>query len=204
MRCDECREAISAQLDDEEAGAPVAEVDAHVASCADCSRFALTAAELHRAVRVRAAESVPDLSTAILAKAPRPGAHREWARYVLLTVALTQLVLALPALFLGHDPGASTHVARELGSFDVALAIGWLVAAWRPARAVGLLPFAAALAGTLMVTAALDVADGRVSVLGEAHHVLDVIGLLVLWILSRPLGISALPHLPRRPSLGHA
>jgi predicted anti-sigma-YlaC factor YlaD len=204
MRCDECREAISAQLDGEEPGAPFPDVEAHVASCAECSRFAVTATELHRAVRVRAADSVPDLSRAILATASRPAAPREWARYVLLTVALTQLVLALPALFLGHDPGASTHVARELGSFDVALGIGWLVAAWRPSRAVGLLPFAAALAGTLMVTAVLDVADGRVGVLGEAHHVLDVVGLVVLWVLSRPTGTSALPRLPRRLSLGHA
>jgi predicted anti-sigma-YlaC factor YlaD len=135
---------------------------------------------------VRPAEPVPDLSAAILAKARGPvGQPFEWARYALLTVALPQLVLALPALLLGHATGASLLVAREMGSFDVALAVGLLVAAWQPARANGLLPFAAALAGTLMVTAALDVADGRVPVVGEAHHVLDVAGLVLLWLLTK-------------------
>ena len=73
------------------------------------------------------------------------------ARWALFVVALTQLVLAAPALLLGEDAGATVHVARELGSFDVALAVGLLVAAWQPARAWGLLP----------VIAALGARDGR-------------------------------------------
>jgi predicted anti-sigma-YlaC factor YlaD len=91
-----------------------------------------------------------------------------------------------------------------MGSFDVALGIGLLVAAWQPSRAVGLLPFAAALAGTLTITAMLDVAHGRVGMLGEAHHVLDVIGLTVLWVLSRPVATSPWPRVRRRPLLGRA
>ena len=52
------------------------------------------------------------------------------------------------------------HVARELGSFDVALAVGLLVAAWQPARAWGLLPVATVLALVMGVTAVLDLVDG--------------------------------------------
>ena len=194
MRCERCRDAISAQLDGEPTGVPDDELVRHLGACAACQAFARDAEALHRAVRVHAAEPVPDLSAAILARAPRPTAtRREAARYVLLAVALTQLVVALPALVLGHDPGASTHVAREMGSFDVALGFGLLVAAWQPARAAGLLPFAAALAGTLMVTAALDVVDGRVPLGGESHHVLDVVGLVALWMLSRPVGTRVWP-----------
>ncbi len=194
MRCEQCRDAVSARLDGEPFGVPEDAVAEHLRTCAACRAFAGAADELHRAMRVRPAEAVPDLSEAILAKARRPaGQPFEWARYALLTVALTQLVLALPALVLGHDPGASLHVAREMGSFDVALGVGLLVAAWQPARANGLLPFAAALAGTLMLTAALDVADGRVPIVGEAHHVLDVAGLALLWLLTKSVNAGWQP-----------
>jgi predicted anti-sigma-YlaC factor YlaD len=188
MRCDDCREAISARLDGEELPADLAAYESHLTGCAACQAFEASATSLHRAVRVRPADTVPDLSRAIMAKAPRPQATPEWPRYALLAVALTQIVLALPALLFGDDPGASTHVAREIGSFDIALAIGLLVAAWQPRRAVGLLPFATALAGALMLTAALDVAAGRAGAAGEVHHILDLVGLAVLWILSRPAG----------------
>src|SRR4051812_21390306 len=190
MRCDECREELSARLDGE-ADVDQPDVDEHVLACPACQEFASSTARLHRSIRVQSAAPVPDLTAAILAQSPpagAPAARRvtpEWPRYVLLTVALTQIVLAVPALLLGHDTGASVHVAREMGSWDVALSIGLLVAAWEPRRAAGLLPFAAALAGAMAVTAVLDVAGGRVVAITEAHHVLDLVGLAALWVLAR-------------------
>jgi hypothetical protein len=98
-------------------------------------------------------------------------------------VALTQLVVALPAL-LGHDTGTTVHLARHIGALTAALAIGYLYAAWRPIRAFGLLPIAAALAATMLFTASLDVIQGRVGVAGEASHVLDFAALVLLWMLA--------------------
>ena len=40
---------------------------------------------------------------------------------MLLVVALTQLLIALPALVLGDEAGTTVHLARELGSWDAAL-----------------------------------------------------------------------------------
>lgn len=193
MRCEDCREAISARLDGEATPDEIVAIDAHLATCAGCGAFAAHATELHRTMRVRAADPVPDLTSAILAKVPagaeRPQRARtlvpEWPRYALLAIGLTQLVLAIPALLLGDSAGSSVHVARELGSWDVALGVGLLVAAWQPRRASGLLPMTVALAGAMIVTAALDVAAGRAPVVGEAHHVLDLLGVLALWLLSR-------------------
>jgi hypothetical protein len=48
-------------------------------------------------------------------------------------------------------------------------------AAWKPVRAYGLLPITLALAGCLLVTSLVDLANGRVGALGEAHHVLDLV-----------------------------
>jgi predicted anti-sigma-YlaC factor YlaD len=196
MECTPIREALSARLDGEDLGLPDEAVDRHLATCAGCRAWSEELSTLHRLVRVREAEPVPDLSAAIVdAYRPADAARRTGVRsllgqaisgprWALLVVALTQLVLAGPALF-GDDPGATVHVAREVGSFDVALAIGLLVAALQPARAWGLLPVAAALAAVMCGTALLDVADGRVSSVGEAHHLLDLAGVAFLWLVAK-------------------
>jgi len=187
MDCDVYRDAISAGLDGEDPGPAGATLSSHLTGCAACAGFAQHAGSLHRATRLRSAEPVPDLVGAVLARAETPRRSQpEWARYALFAVALTQLLLAMPLVLFGQDLGASVHVARELGSWDVALAVGLLYAVWRPDKASGLLPFAAALAGTMALTAGLDVAAGRQSILSESHHVLELIGLALLVILARP------------------
>jgi len=191
MRCDTIREALSARLDGEAAGLDDDIIDAHLATCRACVAWSDELATLHRMVRVREAEAVPDLSATILGT-PRVAVHHSPprqeispARWALFVVALTQLVLAAPALLLGEDAGATVHVARELGSFDVALAVGLLVAAWQPARAWGLLPVIAALALVMAGTALVDVVRGTATGFGEAHHVLDLAGLALLWWVAR-------------------
>jgi predicted anti-sigma-YlaC factor YlaD len=199
MECDDVRVALSARLDGEPPGVPDAPVDHHLAGCRSCRAWGDELATLHRMVRIREAEAVPDLSGAIVdafapitagrrrsaaTRRPTLGEPISGARWALFVVALTQLVLAAPAL-LGDDPGATIHVARELGSFDVALAIGLLVAAWQPARAWGLLPVAASLACVMAGTALLDIADGRTGSMGEAHHLLDLAGVALLWLVAR-------------------
>ncbi|MFL6205259.1 MAG: zf-HC2 domain-containing protein [Acidimicrobiales bacterium] len=191
MRCEPMREAISARLDGEASGLEEHLVDAHLAECPACLAWSEELSVLHGMVRVREAEPVPDLTTAILRAQPAT-ARAGWrgevvstARWALFVVALTQLVLAAPALLLGEDTGATVHVARELGSFDLALAVGLLLAAWQPARAWGLLPVVAALALVMAGTAVVDVVRGTASGVGEAHHVLDLAGLLLLWLVAR-------------------
>jgi predicted anti-sigma-YlaC factor YlaD len=196
MDCEQLRDAISAGLDGEDLALPSAAVAGHLDHCAPCVRFAEGAQSLHRTTRLRAAEPVPDLVGAVLARVETPRRrNHEWARYALFAVALTHLILALPALLLGDSVGASVHIARELGSWDVALAVGMLYAAWRPERAAGLLPFAVALAAALAFTAVLDVASGRESAISESHHLLELIGVGLLALVARPA---------RRPTAGLA
>jgi predicted anti-sigma-YlaC factor YlaD len=91
------------------------------------------------------------------------------------------------------------HIAREIGSFDVALAVGLLVAAWQPARAWGLLPVVGALAVVLGITALLDIVQGTASSFGEVHHLLALAGVTLLWIVAREAGSTA-----RSRSIGRA
>jgi predicted anti-sigma-YlaC factor YlaD len=197
MSCDTCREAISARLDGEPS--PVADdlMDAHLRSCPGCRSWATAAEELHRATRVRTAEWGPDLTAPILARidaedkpSGRPNRQTSRRRRLadirvgLAVVAALQLVLAVP-LLLGTEAGASVHLARELGSFDAALAVGFLVCAWQPARAAGLLPVVAALAVCMTGAALLDVATGRAPAATEAPHLLDLLGLALVWLAAR-------------------
>ena len=208
MECTHFREAVSARLDGEDPGMASSVLDAHLAGCPGCRAWSEELTALHRLVRVRSAEPVPDLSADIV-DAFVPAARRQRgggllrgevvgnARWALFAVALTQLVLAVPALVLGEDAGATVHVARELGAFDVALAVGLLVAARQPLRAWGLLPVAAALALVMGGTAVLDLVDGRTDTVAEAHHLLDVAGVLLLWLVAR----EARPGTGRRASI---
>jgi predicted anti-sigma-YlaC factor YlaD len=123
--------------------------------------------------------------SAIGAEPTPPAADERGLRVGLAVVALVQIGVALPALLLGDDAGLPVHTARHLGSFAVALGVGFLVAAWRPSRIAGLLPVAAALVACLVVTSAFDVAVGRAAPTGELSHATELVGLAALWLLWR-------------------
>ena len=75
-------------------------------------------------------------------------------------------------------------MARHLGAFGAALAIGLVYAAWRRERALGLMPLAGVLGFLLAATAVIDVAMRRSDALSEATHLVEVVGIALLWILS--------------------
>ena len=121
---------------------------------------------------------------------PRQGAQREVriALAVLAVLAGLVAVLPLPAPLLGEEAGAPLHLARELGAFQVALAVGLLLVAWQPQRRVQLLPVLAVLSVCPAVIAALDVAGGRTPASAEGHHLIQLAGLGLVWLLAHPPG----------------
>jgi predicted anti-sigma-YlaC factor YlaD len=199
MKCDTARNAISARLDGEDLGTDPAALDDHLQRCPACRAFARDAAGMHRDARMARAPEVPDLTAPILAAIgaharPQFG-HERVLRITLAIVGLVQLVAAVPALVLGDDPGLSVHAARHVGSFDLALAVGFLFAAWRPSRLPGLLPVVTALVACLVGTSVLDVLGGRAGALSETQHVVAVVGLGAAWLLGHPLRARRRPHL---------
>jgi predicted anti-sigma-YlaC factor YlaD len=185
MDCRAWHELISARIDDELTPGEGASLDHHLQRCPACRTFADAAAGAARVMRVRSAEPAPDLTARILTTSRRPSpVLRRFARLSLAWLAVVQLVAGLPALLFGEDSGATVHIARHLGSFDVAIAVGLLVAAWRPSRARSLLPIAAALAACVLVSASLDLLDGSTSVALEAPHLVQLLAVAFLWLLS--------------------
>jgi len=205
MDCQRCRAALSASLDGEDPGFSPEMVQAHIEMCAGCREFSAAAADLHRAARVAPAEPVPDLTDSILraigdepVSVPTDDRTR-FLRITLAVVALIQLTMAVPALVLGDDAGLPEHVARHLGSFALALGVGLLVVAWKPERAVGLLPVVAALVVCLLASSLIDIVSGRAAPGAEVSHAPELVGLVAVWLLARTPGLE-----PRRarPVLG--
>jgi predicted anti-sigma-YlaC factor YlaD len=189
MNCTHIRQAISARLDGEPLGVDATALDSHLASCAECRAFAAAAAEFHGAIRLAPAPEIPDLTPGILAAIGAETTRDDTQlalRWILAVLALVQIAIAVPALVLGSDADLPVHTARHLGSFDVALAVGFLFAAWRPSRIPGLMPVVVALVACLVGSSMLDVISGNTAALSEAHHVTDFAGLAVVWLLSRP------------------
>ena len=193
--CEPFRDALSARADDEATGLAPEELDAHLVGCPTCRAHAAALEDLTRHTRVAPAEPVPDLTAAILAAVDTPDPTRARHRFgqlrgVLALVGVVQLVLATPALL---AVGAlATHVTREVGIFEVALGIGFLVAARRPARAGGLLPVAAVVAGLITLTSMGDLLAGSTTLLRETSHLLEIGGTALLWMLDRQRDRAAL------------
>jgi hypothetical protein len=100
--------------------------------------------------------------------------------------AAVQFALAVPvlvAVFLGTETG--THAGREMASFDAAVAVGFLLAAWRPSRARAYVPVAIVLAGCLAVTSGGDLIRGVTTLPHEVGHLVTLVQAVLLWALSR-------------------
>ncbi len=189
MDCEGARIAISALLDAEESKTERESLDLHLAGCPDCRLWREDAHQVTRRFRLVPAEA-PAPSQDLLDAAA--AATRRWSwpaaatrtRLALVLVALGQIVLTVPVLIFGSDHNAPIHVAHEMGSFDLALAVGFLAAAWRPSRARGMSTIVGVAALALILTAVIDLALGRTSPGDEAPHLLAVAGWLLLRRLS--------------------
>lgn len=194
MECDRAREAISARIDGEDPGVPQDAVEAHLAGCAACRQWQQRAHELTRRARLGGPVMDHDLTAAVLAAVPPHRAPRRRGltqRAGLVTVALAQLAITVPLLILGHDHDAGAHAAHELGSFDLALAIAFLVGAVRPALSAGLAwPCGIAAAG-LIGTAIIDMIGGQTIGADEAQHLIAAAGALLLFWQARTTGADA-------------
>jgi len=199
VTCEDVRVAVSARLDAEDPGIAPEEIDGHLAGCADCAAWLREAERLASRVQVPPA---PDLTgrimTAVAAdpviaagEARRRAAEEARGRQRVLRVAvaaaaLVQLALAVPILvgaFLASEVGP--HIGREMASFDVAVAVGFLFVAARPARARALVPVAIVLAALLGITSSVDIIRGVAGPAHEIGHLVAVIQAGLLWALSR-------------------
>ncbi|WP_410640260.1 zf-HC2 domain-containing protein [Amycolatopsis sp. lyj-346] len=182
MRCEECREALSARLDGE--AEPVSP-DAHLASCAECREWSAGAERLRRTMLLRPAPPVPDLTAAILERTPAPSGERWGWRIALALVAIGQLGLAFAQLLGTTHAHDGVHLGHESGAWNLAVGIGLLTAAARPGTAGGQLPLLTGFVAVLLGLSAGDLAAGQVTLSRLATHLLVVLGLALLYAVHR-------------------
>jgi predicted anti-sigma-YlaC factor YlaD len=193
MNCDSARAELSAALDGEQSRRLVAQLAEHLTGCAGCQSWQDAAHQLTRRVRLTPVRAIGDRSPQILdavladrAAHRRPHRDRRLARVGLASAALAQSVIVLATLVLGQaGTGIPPHAARELGAFNLALAVGFAAAALRPSRARGMLPPVGAAAAALVVLAVVDTASGQTTLLAELPHVIAVAGSWLLYVLAR-------------------
>lgn len=190
MDCSRWRDALSAMADGESADIDERLVAAHVARCGGCQSYHEMLQSSPSFERIAAAPDMPDLSGPIarLNAAADRAAHWSILRIVLAVVAIQVVAFALPALILGEEQGVATHSARHLGAFGVAYGVALMVVVVRPARARSILPVAMVLAGAQVLGAIVDLATGRIPLVGETRHLPQVISVFLIWFLAVPSG----------------
>ena len=194
--CGLVRESVSASLDGETPVLTRPEVDAHLRDCAACVGHVERLAALDRTTARGDVVPAPARTQAILAALgeqaeARPARRMTELRVLVGAAGVAQLLLALPLLLGLMGPDA--HAGRDLGALQLALGVGFLVAALQPHRAVGVLPVGIALAGAVLVVATADVVTGQVTLVEELTHLGELVGVAGLWALARRVPAAARP-----------
>ncbi len=191
MKCEDCREALSARLDGETEPAPPEAVDRHVTGCAACRSWFARAERLHRSLLLRTAPPVPDLTDVILERTPAPPGEGWAARIALALVAIAQLALAFAQL-MGvdehpvHDATSLVgHLAHESSAWNLAVGVGLGWAAVRTKSAAGQLPALTGFVALLLALSAGDLVSGKVTAGRVLTHGLVVLGLVLLFVVHR-------------------
>jgi predicted anti-sigma-YlaC factor YlaD len=220
MRCEDWRDAISAQMDGEDPGVEEGAVERHLAGCAACSAFADRSPHVTRLARVRPAEDLPDVLPGLLAALDagesRPVPQRAWqlvardaVRLALAVLGVGQLALALSGIAAAAAPtgadrlaGASmAHFSHESAAWNLALGVAFLWAASGATRRMGgLVPVVGAFVALLLSLSALDLLAGNVAAGRLVGHLPVVVGLALLLLrarLSRPGGGTTTSGDPR-------
>ena len=195
MTHERARAELSAQLDGEQSGEPAGPLAEHLAGCRPCRQWQRAAETLTTRVRRVPSQDGPDRTAEILAavladQAPRPSRIRRrflfQVRAGLAAVTAGQFaVFIFPALILGHAGGAPVHASHELGAFELAVTVGFVVAAFRPSLARGILPLVAVASGTLIILAVVDSAMGYTTLSNETPHLVTLAGALLVFLMAR-------------------
>lgn len=181
--CDRWLEAISALADGEDPGLPEELVRSHIADCPAC---AACAAELGLRSSAKPSASLADAvvsSNAAVDRSP----ETVLLRALLAFLGFAIVAWALPGLLGAGHAGLPEHDARHLGAFEMAFGVALLVAAWRPARARTVLPVALVLTLAIVLSTAIDVADGTIALASEAQHLPELLSLPIVWLLATPV-----------------
>lgn len=180
--CTDARQWLSAFRDRE--AMPDSPARAHLDTCPGCTSWEQSLDGLTRRLVVRRA-SAPDVTAAALvAWSQQPTAHVGELLAGRIALALAGVVgMVLAALTLVQR-GVGVHLSQDLAAMEAALAVGFLLAAWRPHRyGRAMLPVSAVAGVLTLLGTTSDVAGTAANLLAEASHLPVLLGLGGLFLL---------------------
>ena len=192
MECETARLAISEAIDDNRPVAPA--VESHLEGCASCRRWQDAAHRLRRASLRSLADNDPE-PVGVAGLPERFAAHR-WVRFALAWAAVLLIAWNVVDMF-AVGSGSAIHLERHQAAFDVALGLAFLFVAWRPDRAYGMVPFAATFTFALSAAAIIDLSNGASTPWRESAHLVEILGLGLLWVLGMAVGPGRKRHRSR-------
>lgn len=124
-------------------------------------------------------------------------------RASLALLAIVELIFAVSGVI--ADPDASAiHDTRHLGAFGAAIAGALLFVAWKPRHATGLRPVVIALGLAIPTFALVDFVHQNLSTAGGVHHIVQMVGLGIVWLLSTlPIRRDSAPSVDTKFDIGH-
>jgi predicted anti-sigma-YlaC factor YlaD len=182
-------EQVSASADGELPAAERAAADAHAATCPSCSAALRATAALRPAPHVAAAVDSSRASVfdpQQLSNEERRWFGGRWARRLLIVAAIVIVIEALPAYIRGEGLSAESHAARHLAAWQIGFGVGLFVAAWVSRMSHAMLALAATFAALTVGATAIDVISGHRGPWAESVHLVELIGVFLLWRLTPP------------------
>ena len=182
-------EQVSAGADGELPEAECAAADAHAATCTSCSA-ALRATAALRPVP-HAAAAAESSGASVFDPQRLTGGERRWlggrwARRLLVVAAIIIVIEAIPAYIRGEGLSAESHAARHLAAWQIGFGVGLFVAAWVSRMSHAMLALAATFAALTVVATGIDVIGGHSGPWAESVHLVELIGVFLLWRLAPP------------------
>lgn len=177
MDHDEARTLISADIDGQLADPAL--LANHLEQCAECREWRVRAEGL--AARTRSGGAPP-------AALPRGFLAYRWLRFALGWAGVLLVLWNLGGVIEGGLDESVQHLSRHQHAFGVALGLTFLFVAWRPDRAYGLVPVAATFTIALGGAAVVDLVNGSTPWSRETRHIVEIIGLVLLWVLGWSAG----------------
>lgn len=186
MTCEQWWERVSAADDGEADTQEQGAVADHLVTCADCRSMRHSST----IVRLPALAPLGSLSEGLAVEASTP-TERRWlrarsSRLSLLVVGSLIVGVALPKYFQGDTQAVAGHVGRHLATWQLGFGVGLIVAALLSRFSHALLALATAVAASTVVTAVVDVALGHRAPLAELVHLVELVGVGLLWWVTPP------------------
>ena len=182
-------EQVSAGADGELSDPKRAAADAHVATCPSCSTALRATAALRTAPHAAAAQESSGASVfdpQRLSSGERRWLGGRWARRLLIVAAIIIVIEALPAYIRGEGLSAESHAARHLAAWQIGFGVGLFVAAWVSRMSHAMLALAATFAALTVGATAIDVISGHRGPWAESVHLVELVGVFLLWRLTPP------------------